>query len=174
MSVRTKLAIFTAAASALWTGVSCGDAGEQSSPTRAGARASAAAERATETACPYVEARPAYLPWLDEGEEVPEPRRDVDHGTSHLAWSSGDGARSQAHVILRRNSEPRGGKGEPVSVKLEGADGYYYAAPGSDAAVLWKTGAGSCNLITLALSLPGSDRAELRDEILKIVGSLER
>lgn len=163
-----------AASFALLTTGSCGDAGERSSSTGAGGGSTAVAT-ATETACPYVEARPTYLPWLDEGEEVPEPQRNVENGTSYVAWSTGEADPSrQKSLIFRRNDEPMGGKGEPVSVSLEGADGYYYSAPGPLASVLWKTDSDSCNLITLALSLPGSDRPELRKEILQIVESLER
>ena len=125
-----------------------------------------------------------YLPWLGEGEEPPEPRRAIDSGTSYVMWVSGDGGPSQKYVMFRRSSEPRGGLGEAVSVRLEGVRGYYYASPGSSGAVLWKTGedgstrrsakeSDTCGLITLAVSLPGSDRAEVRDETLKIVESLE-
>ena len=148
------------------------DTGERSSPTR-DARGATASAPTARTACAYVEARPTYLPWLGEGEEVPQPQLNVESGTSYVAWTSGRGGPSQKSVILRRSSEPRGGKGEPVSVRLEGARGYYYAAPGSSAGVLWKTDSGPCNLITLALSLPGAGRAELRAEILQIVKSLE-
>ena len=123
--------------------------------------------------CPHVEARPTYLPWLDKGEEVPEPQLEVENGTSYVMWASGDGDPSQKSVIFRRNSEPRGGLGEAVSVRLEGARGYYYASPGSSAAVLWKTDSETCDLITLAVSLPGSDQAEIRDEVLRIVESLQ-
>lgn len=162
MSVRTRLA--TCAAAFVLIAAGCDEPDER--PGRDAA--------ATETACPYVEASPSYLPWLDEGEEVPEPRRAVDRGTSYVAWTSGpsDPAR-QRSVILRWNSEPLGGKGEPVSVRLEGADGYYYDGPGPQAAVLWKTDAETCNLITLTVSLPEAGRRELRQEILKVAESLE-
>ena len=145
---------------------------EPSSSTGAGGGGSPTVE-STEAACAYVEARPSYLPWLDEGEPVPEPQLQTDNGTSYVTWASGDGGTSQKSVIFRRSSEPRGGRGEPVSVKLEGVRGYYYASPGSDAGVLWKTDSDACDLITLAVSLPGSGRAEVRAEVLKIVKSLE-
>jgi hypothetical protein len=180
MSVRTKLAIGTTASFVLLTAGSCGDAGGRS-PSAGDSSPSAsdvgegpqAAQAGTEMACVHVEARPTYLPWLDEGEEVPEPQREVDNGTSYVMWTSGDGGPSQKSVIFRRSSEPRGGLGEPVSVRLEGAQGYYYTAPGSSGGVLWKTGSEPCGLITLAVSLPGSSQAEIRDEVLKIVESLE-
>lgn len=76
-------------------------------------------------------------------------------------------------MVLRRNSEARGGQGEPVAVELEGAEGFYHGGPGSQGAVLWETGSGSCGLITLAVSLPGADHAELRTQTLKIAESLE-
>ena len=171
MSVPTKLVMCTAAL-ALLTAGSCGGTDELSSSTGAGGRASPPVEP-TKAACAYVEARPTYLPWLDEGEEVPKPQLETENGTSYVMWASGDGGTSQKSVILRRNSEPRGGLGEPVSVRLEGVPGYYYSSTGSDAGVLWKTDSGPCDLITLAVSLPGSDQAEVRHEILKIVESLE-
>lgn len=162
MGVRAKLTACAAAFVLIAGG--CDELDERGGPTAA----------PTRTACPYVQARPSYLPWLDEGEEVPEPRLDVHGRTSYVAWSSGpDDPARQSSVVLRRDSEPRGGAGEPVSVRLEGARGYFYDGPGGQAAVLWKTDAQTCKLITLTLSLPGVGRRELRTEILKIVQSLE-
>ena len=172
MIIRSKLAICAAARFVRAAAGGC-DTDERSSPARADPRGATASVSTDRTACAYVEARPTYLPWLEADEEVPEPQRDVANGTSYVAWTSGRGGPSQSSVILRRSSEPRGGRGEPVSVRLEGARGYYYAAPDSSAGVLWKTDAESCKLITLALSLPGAGRAELRAEILKVVESLE-
>lgn len=167
VSVRTTLATCAAASFVLWASAGCGDADD--------GRVSAPVGPTPTPACAYVEARPAYLPWLGAGEEVPEPRRDVQDGTSYVAWSSGgDDPSAQESLTFRRATEPLGGKGEPISVRLEGAQGYYYSAPGPQAAVLWKTGSDACNLVTLVLSLPGSDRATLRDEILKIVESLDK
>lgn len=172
MSLRTRAAICTAVSVAILATGGCDDSRERSASTERDAHGTTAP--ATPPPCPYVEAKPTYLPWLDDGEEVPEPRRAVDNGTSYVMWTSGgDDPFEQKSLILRRDSEPLGGKGEPVSVILERARGYFYGSPGSDAAVLWKTEADACNLITLSLSLPGSSRAEVRDEILEVVESLE-
>ena len=170
---RRELAMSAGALLALGLLGSCEKAGEASSHPNAGG-GSTSAGPVTETPCSYVEATPTYLPWLAEGEEVPEPQRWVKNGASYVGWSSGgDDPVKQRSLVFRRNTEPLGGEGEAVSVRLEGAEGYYYSAPGSLASALWKTDSGSCGLITLALSLPGSDRAELRDHILKVVESLE-
>ena len=176
LSGRTRLVLGTPAILALFVIGACGDSEGTDSSKVAGAAEPTSAGSPTEAACPYVEARPTYLPWLDKGEKVPEPQTAVRNRTSYVAWSAGgDDPSEQKSVVLRRDSEPRGGKGEPVPVRLEGADGYYYAAPesSSTASVLWQTDSPSCDLITLSLSLPGSDQGELRDEILKIVKSLE-
>lgn len=175
LSGRTRLVLGTAAILALFVIGACGDSEEPDSSKVAGSAEPTTSGSPTE-ACPYVEARPTYLPWLDKGEKVPEPQTAVRNRTSYVAWSAGgDDPSEQKSVVLRRDSEPRGGKGEPVPVRLEGADGYYYAAPesSSTASVLWQTDSPSCDLITLSLSLPGSDQGGLREEILKIVKSLE-
>jgi hypothetical protein len=171
VSVLTKPVLCAVVSFGLIAAGGC-DGEKPSSSTRAGGGRSPTVE-STEAACAYVEARPSYLPWLDEGEEVPEPQLETENGTSYVMWASGSGGTSQKTVIFRRNSEARGGLGEPVSVRLEGVPGYYYASPGSDGGVLWKTDSDACDLITLAVSLPGSDQAEVREEILKIVESLE-
>jgi hypothetical protein len=89
-------------------------------------------------------------------------------------WTAeGSEGPEQKSLVLRRNSEPLGGTGEPVSVELEGAPGYYYDGPGAQGAVLWKTESKTCDLITLTLSLPGANGAELREELLEVVESLE-
>jgi hypothetical protein len=131
-------------------------------------------QKKTRDACPYVEARPSYLPWLEQDEDLPEPRREIQNGTSYVLWSTkANNPSRQRSVVLRRNAEARGGRGEPVTVRLEGAPGFYYDGPMGQAAVLWQTGSGRCSLITLSVSLPGADRAELRRETLRVADSLE-
>ncbi|MDQ3952248.1 MAG: hypothetical protein M3279_04695, partial [Actinomycetota bacterium] len=106
MMVRTKPAMCAAVSVALSIG-GCGGSDEQSSPRAPGNG------EPTETACPYVEARPTYLPWLDEGGEVPQPEQAVENGTSYVAWSTGEADPSeQKSVIFRRDAEPLGGRGE--------------------------------------------------------------
>ncbi len=79
---------------------------------------------------------------------MPEPQRIVENGTSYVMWTAeGSEGPEQKSLVLRRNSEPLGGTGEPVSVEFEGAPGYFYDSPGQQAAVLWKTESETCDLI---------------------------
>lgn len=173
--VMVKRLILTAGAfAALLSIAACGASEpEGSSPRAADESQSPIKSGSSDQPCPYVEAKPTYLPWVDNNEEVPQPRRDIEGETSYVTWASDDDASGHTFVVFRRNSEPLGGKGEPVSVTVEGAPGYFYAAPGPQAAIVWKTNSQKCDLITLELSLPDATQDKLRQELMRVAESLE-
>ncbi len=129
------------------------------------------------TRCELPTFQPTYLPWLKEGEPVPEP--DVFHGprdSATLYWSwPGSGTK---YVRLARQSTTIGGSGpgERVAVEVAGepfGELYEGEAPG-DQLIYWNTGGATCSEFVLELSTNGDlSRDESKDTITRIAQSFK-
>lgn len=79
-----------------------------------------------------------------------------------------------SYVLLRRELELMGGRGEEIPVEIKGARGYLYEGEGDGGShgILWDIGS-TCNLISLELEMPDLG-AEARQQIIKVAKSLRR
>lgn len=126
-----------------------------------------------------LDVRPTYLPWLEEGDPVPEPyiHDEPPPGSDIqviLDWHAPTSRNKDVYYVsLRAGIEGVGGPGEKVPAHLFGEAGSFYegTVPG-DAAIIWFS-YGPCNTVTLELSAARRmTRAEARREIIRVAQSL--
>lgn len=161
---------------------SSSDSRERTGPGSAKAQSSASASASAdgEARCGFASVRPAYLPWLKRGEEVPPPQKY--HGPDEAAWLDWrrpDWAEDAPYyVVLRRDSQFSTSSGQlvPGTRLPETAEpGRLHSGEvGFSPSVVWfLDGATSCEWLTLQLSAPGMSREQAEEEIVRVARSLE-
>ena len=126
--------------------------------------------------CEFPSFQPTHLPWLKEGEPVPEPEAFSDGDSANLYWSWPGS--STKYVRLARQSITIGGSGpgERVAVEVTGAPfGELYEGEASgDQLIYWNTGGATCSEFVLELSTTGDlSREESKDTITRIAQSFQ-
>lgn len=145
-------------------------------------RTGAAPTRAA-AVCDAPAARPTYLPWLSDGEDVGSPEvwsgGPEDGDSVQLTWFRPDGGTAPEdafYVALRRLTEPAAGTGggATTNVELAGVLGRLGRGTTSgDVWMGWDTGDPTCNLIELELTTSGAySTARAEREIERIAASL--
>lgn len=137
--------------------------------------------------CRPVEVRPSYLPWLEEGEPIPDP--NISHFPGRRPWvysswtdPASSSLRNRHRVVLARYSGSSG-TGDEVDVRLQGVLGQYYddKVP-TGGSILWRMPGGHCNIVALGLEAPATDedwahqrkaRLDARRMVIRIAESLK-
>lgn len=133
--------------------------------------------------CPFPSVRPTYLPWLDEGQEVPLPfvRMEITEGDaaySRLDWRNPLWGKAfpPYFVSLVRTTDPNlAAPGRPVPVTIEGSDlgSLYEGKEPGEASIYWVIpNVESCSTLALWLAAPDMSRRQTLKEILLIAKSL--
>ena len=126
--------------------------------------------------CDFPSFQPTYLPWLKEGELIPEPDAFYDGDSATLYWQW-PGSTTK-YVRLARQSTTIGGSGpgEPVDRDVAGdpiGDLYEGETPG-DQAIYWNTGGATCSEFVLELTTTEDlSRQESKEAIIKIARSFQ-
>jgi hypothetical protein len=130
--------------------------------------------------------KPTYLPWVPEGEPLPEPQAylqepELQEGQEPtppyaiFMWSKTVTEDRHFQVLLWATTPHRQGvSDEPVDVKLNGARGYLHARSPSKAVIIWDIGAPECDMIHLILRAPPLPLREVKSEIIRIAESLRQ
>jgi len=145
--------------------------------------------------CVFPPYRPSYLPWLDAHEDIPRPEFDRIPADSYgspsyatLLWKYGNvryegGRELKGTVVLWRTTEPATPQPiNPAVPALPGgsSEGALNTPPGQDDwAVVWLDSAAAeygdvCGYTTLVVSLPNLPTDRVREEALRVAGSLVR
>ncbi len=126
--------------------------------------------------CTPVEHRPTYLPWIEEGEQVPPPQEsyDAEIDRAQLSWSNSDPNPRVAGVGLTRYPHiPAGNFGEPANVSLAGTEGRLHSEDeGGLISIFWDVESDECNFVELILHAPGLSDKDAIDELKRIATSL--
>lgn len=145
--------------------------------------------------CDFPGYRPTYLPWLEPGDPVPEPERQLtsagggpqglDPGYAILVWGFGDistpgGPRLEGTLSLWRSTENIGALPiDPAVPRLpDGAQGRFYDGKGGDWSIVWRDVPSGvpygdpCSETVLGLTMPHLASAEQREELIKVARSL--
>jgi hypothetical protein len=134
-------------------------------------------------ACPYPSVRPTYLPWVEPGEDIPEPDAHSapgDDGISYafLDWTDPHDAMGHFHykvTLVRTGQYNLGAPGTPVDVSIEGSDpGELYDGkqPG-EASIYWVIpNVTACSTVAIWFSSQDMTRKQAREEIKRIARSL--
>ncbi len=145
--------------------------------------------------CDFPGYLPTYLPWLEPGDPVPEPERQLtsagggpqglDPGYAILVWGFGDistpgGPRLEGTLSLWRSTENVGALPiDPAVPRLpDGAQGRFYQGEGEDWSIVWRDVPSGvpygdpCSETVLGLTMPHLVSAEQREELIKVARSL--
>lgn len=185
VSVATGVIVRSLAYSDLSRGPNQNEVGAASGP----ATPTASETSSIGNACDFAPVEPTYLPWLEEGEDVPPPVRYRDDGSKpddegtgdavmgwSMDWKGGDESSHEApsvHLTTRTVAEPDDAR-NPVDVRVDGEEGSLELGPGSGyATVSWVYDRETCNQITLQVNLSrdASEKATER-ETRKVAKSL--
>jgi hypothetical protein len=123
--------------------------------------------------CEFPRLRPAYLPWVEAGQQLPAPSRERFAGYATLNWH----ADNSSYVQLWRVNGLLGGPGEPAPPLPNGAEGYLYESASdediADWAIVWADAqADGCDQTTLTLYGPSLTKQEGKREILSLAATL--
>jgi hypothetical protein len=148
-----------------------------------GAGVGVAQGSASPPACPYPSVRPTYLPWVEPGEEIPEPDAHSavgDEGVSYafLTWT--DPPEAMGHFrykvsLVRTGQYNLGAPGSPVDVSIEGSDPgeLYDGKQAGEASIYWVIpNVTACSTVAIWFSAPDITWKQARAEVRKIAESL--
>ena len=133
-------------------------------------------EPKVDSTCPTAPVRPTYLPWLEEGEDVPPPRETYDESIdrSQLSWVHKDETKEEIGIGLTRyQMHYLGEGGEPIDVEIEGQPGQFFVGHGDgNVSIAWDL-VGECNWVSLGLHAPSLSSRDLRQKVVEIAESFE-
>jgi hypothetical protein len=136
-------------------------------------------ERVTDTTekerCPSAPVRPTYLPWLRQGEDVPDPAFTYDkqiHRAQEF-WQNPDLPPGVGGVALTRYPLPGGiSGGEPIGSDIEGVAGYLHVGEGASVSASWDI-VGRCNFVELIIEDPKAGIREKVHQLKRVAHSLK-
>lgn len=130
--------------------------------------------------CQPTDLRPSFLPWIAEGDPIPEPEAyDAPAGPQSdgviLSWHAPSSTfQAPYSVVLRQYSDPIGAGGDEVPIRHLGELGNFYegTAPGLGA-IMWESPDSPCNILALELNAyPRMTREETRQTLIRVAESL--
>lgn len=125
--------------------------------------------------CDRAPVYPTYLPWLDQGEDIPKPRFSYDSEIDRAqeSWQNPQLPEGEGGVGLTRYSLPyRSQKGEPVGHKIKAVEGFVNVGEGETVSAYWDIDS-HCNFVELSLVDPRLSVEETIKELKNVARSLE-
>lgn len=125
--------------------------------------------------CEAAPVRPEWLPWLTEGEEVPEPYSSYDSEIDRAqeSWQNPELPEGEGGVALTRYPLPhRADKGEPIGSDIEGIEGYINRGEGGTVSASWNLES-HCNFVELIVGDPRLTVDEIEEQLRRIARSFE-
>ena len=120
-----------------------------------------------------IDMRPTYLPWLEDGNTIPEPLTsyDVEIDRAQLAWQERDGGLEVGLALYPHT--PMGNIGEPTDIKIDGVEGHLHLQDeGGLIGMSWDLRDERCNYLELVLSSPRMPKRQAVHELVRIATSL--
>jgi hypothetical protein len=125
--------------------------------------------------CRPPEARPRYLPWIEQGDPIPRPivSYDADIDRAQLSWPNPNHPPGEAGVGLTVYTHtPLGNLGEETDILIDGVAGRLHRADEAGlVGISWSLNRSECNYVELILADPGPKDAAI-EELMRIARSL--